>query len=168
MQKGRFWPKLLSAPARTHLMAVYPALFNWDKSGFEPILNREMSMLSWASCVFTLTFFVLFQHSADCVNIFTRITRTTSKLRAVLVSLFTNHPTFVGLIHMFMNVRKAGRLCLWWGVIQKKMFRNFLHCVQKPKIWSPIAPEKIDFFANFAVIFLTKYTQTWFGKLLFL
>ena len=51
-----------------------------------------------------------------------------------------------------------------YRVIQKKLFLkrellekwDFLHCVQQPKIWSPIAPKKIDFFCQFCSDFFGK------------
>ena len=39
MQKCRFWPILLSVPARTHLMAVYPALFYYCSVSTSPLVS---------------------------------------------------------------------------------------------------------------------------------
>ena len=60
----------------------------------------------------------------------------------------------------------------WYRVIQKKLFLerelleswDFLHCVQKPKIWSPIAPEKIDFFCQFCSDFFGKKNSNMIWK----
>ena len=113
----------------------------------------------------------MFSYYSICSNRYNSLQRANGKTKHVSFSIFKGFAHFA-LISKRLEQKSCARWQKKYRVIQKKLFLerellvswDFLQCVQKPKIWSPIAPEKIDFFCQFRSDFFGKKNSNMIWK----